>query len=132
MSIPRRSLVVKIDATHHRLDRYSKYLIESGFQIVKASTIKEGIKLVRRCKPDLIITVDSRKSGLDAIKWLEVQHSDSEPALAMTPVLIIADANRVERLRLHELPDRIKVLQRPLPPEDLIDEAHQILMAWDF
>lgn len=132
MSIPPRLLVVKVDATHHRLDRYSKTLIDNGFQVVNSSTIKEGIKLARRCRPDLIIAVDNRKSGLDAGKWLEIQHSDSEPTLAMTPLLIVADAGRAERLRLHELPDRIKVLSRPLSPEALIDEAHQILMAWDF
>jgi DNA-binding NtrC family response regulator len=132
VSIPARSLVVKVDATHHRLDCYSKYLIENGFQVVNASTIKEGIKLARRCRPDLIIAVDNYKSGLDAGQWLEIQHSDSEPTLAMTPLLIVADAGRAERLRLHELPDRIKVLERPLPPEALSDEANQILMAWDF
>lgn len=132
MSVPPRSLVVKIDATHHRSDRYSKHLIDNGFQVVNASTIKDGIKLARRCRPDLIIAVDNQKSRLDAGKWLEIQHSDSEPTLAMTPLLIVADAGRAERLRLHELPDRIKVLSRPLAPEALIDEANQILLAWDF
>jgi CheY-like chemotaxis protein len=127
-----RPLVIKVDATHYPLDVFSDRLVSEGFQVVKAASLKEGIKLARRCKPDLVVAVDDPATGIDAAEWLELQHSDNEVTLAMTPLLILAESNRVERLRIHELPDRVRVLQRPLDLRELIRAARQMLAAWDF
>lgn len=132
MSVVPRPLIVKVDAAHHRLDTITNWFIDNGFQVVKAASIKEGIKLARRSKPTLIVAVDNPKAGLDAAHWLETQHSDSESALAMTPLLIIAETTRAPRLIVHELPDRVKVLSKPLTPENLLAAAHHILNAWRF
>lgn len=130
MSVIPRPLVVKVDATRHRLDKFTDRLIEVGYQVVKAKSIKEGIKLARRCKPNLIITVDNPEEGIKADTWLEAQHNDVEPLLALTPLLILADANRANRLRVHELPDRVKVVQQPIQPDMLLDNIDQFLAPW--
>lgn len=132
MSVVPRPLIIKIDAAHHRLDSITGWLIENGFQVVKAASIKEGIKLARRSKPTLIVAIDNPKAGLDAAHWLEIQHSDTESTLAMTPLLIVADTHRATRLYVHELPDRVKVLPKPLTAELLLAAAHHILNAWQF
>lgn len=130
-SAPTRPLVVKVDATHYPMDVFGDRLISEGFQVVKAASLAEGIKLARRCKPDLVVAIDDAESGVDAIEWLEMQHSDNEAALAMTPLLILADHSRLERLRVHELPDRVKVLQRPLELREFIQTAKHMLAIWD-
>lgn len=127
-----RPLVVKIDATQYPLDVFSDRFISEGFQVVKASTIKEGIKLARRCQPNLILSIDDPKQGIDGARWLEMQHSDVETSLVMTPLLILANADRVERLRIHELPDRVRVLQRPIELRELVQVAQQMLSQWEF
>jgi chemotaxis response regulator CheB len=126
-----RPLVVKVDATHYPMDVFGDRLISEGFQVVKASSLKEGLKLVRRCKPDLVVTIDDSEAGVDSIEWLELQHSDSEASLVMTPLLILAENVRLDRLRVHELPDRVKVLQRPLELREFIQAARQMLQVWD-
>lgn len=126
-----RPLVVKVDATHYPMDVFGDRLISEGFQVVKASSLKEGLKLARRCKPDLVVTIDDSEAGVDSIEWLELQHSDTEASLAMTPLLILAENLRLERLRVHELPDRVKVLQRPLELREFIQAARQMLQVWD-
>lgn len=131
MSTP-RPLVVKVDATHHTSDVYSENFISAGFQVVRAMSVKEGIKLARRCKPDLIVTLDDPKHGIDAAEWLRVQHSDTEARLAMTPLIILAANRNLDRLRIHELPDRVRVLQRALDFNSLLSHVRQMLARWDF
>ncbi len=127
MSFAPRPVVVKVDATRYRLDTLTNRFIDAGFQVVKATSIKEGLKVARRCKPNLIVAIDNLRSGLDAVQWLELQHSDVEGALAMTPLLIVTDNKRVESLRIHELPDRVKVLQRSRKHEAVVNNAQRLL-----
>ena len=132
MSSVLRPLIVKVDAFHYRMDLVANQLIEAGFQLVRASTVKEGIRLARRCKPVLILTIDNPRAGIDGAHWLEVQHSDSEVSLAMTPLLILAETGRAERLKVHELPDRVQILPLMLTPEQLVWHIHDILSVWSF
>ncbi|NDJ85185.1 MAG: hypothetical protein GYB66_04815 [Chloroflexi bacterium] len=132
MSVVPRPLVMKIDARPPRLDLAGERLIEAGFQLVKAASIKEGIRLARRCNPHLIVTVDNPRRGFDAVQWLEQQHSDTSVALAMTPLVVLADEYRVDRLAIHELPDRVRILTQPVNPEQLLAEVRQILSVWRF
>ncbi len=130
MPVTPRPLIIKVDATRYRQDKFTDRLIEAGYQVVKAKTIKDGIKLARRSKPSLIIAVDNPEAGIKADTWLEIQHSDVEPTLALTPLLIVADSQRANRLRVHELPDRVKVIQRPIQPDTLIRDIDLFLTTW--
>ena len=130
-SIP-RPLIIKIDGKSHRLDRIATHFIEDGFQVVKAPSVKEGIKIAQRSEPHLIIVVDNLKAGLNAEKWLVAQHSDSYAHLVMTPLLILASAKRLEILEVHELPDRVKILPADIDPVLLSHHAKQLLTVWGF
>lgn len=132
MSSAPRPLIVKIDALHARLDLVGNHLIEAGFQLVRASTIKEGIRLARRCRPVLILAIDNRQAGIDGAEWLEMQHSDKEVSLALTPLIILAEMGRAERLKVHELPDRVQILPSMLAPEELVKHIQDILWVWSF
>lgn len=130
-SVP-RPLLVKIDVNHYRIDTLSAALIEAGFQLVKAASVKEGLKLARRCHPNLILALDNPQADVDAARWLEMQHSDPEGSLVMTPLLILADEKRIERLKIHELPDRVKVLSLKTPAHELVWHVHQLLAVGSF
>lgn len=127
-----RPVVVKVDVAHMFQDTFSNHLIEAGFQVVKAASIKDGIKVARRCKPHLILVIDNPKQQIDAASWLEAQHTDTEPSLAVTPLLIVASQKRAERLRVHELPDRVQVVANPTHPSMLSHQLRLLLSVWDF
>jgi DNA-binding response OmpR family regulator len=133
MSLPNtpRPLVVKVDVARMQ-DTYGNHLITEGFQVVKAASIKDGIKVARRSKPDLILVIDNLKQNLDAAEWLEAQHNDSNVSLALTPLVIIAPAKRAERLIIHELPDRVEIMQQPFGLPALSEKIRYMLSIGSF
>lgn len=128
-----RPLIIKIDANQRRRrDRLTNFLGEAGFQVINATSIGDGIKLGQGASPHLIIAVDSPRRGLDAERWLRQQHNNPNGDLAMTPLLILADNGRIAALRIHELPDRVKVISSRIEPEVLVEEIRTILSIWHF
>ena len=66
------------------------------------------------------------------MRWLELQHNDRFSWMAMTPLLILADAARVPYLRLEELPDRVVVVQRRADTlNQLTHTVKYLLRVWD-
>jgi DNA-binding NtrC family response regulator len=127
-----RPLIVKLDAHHYRLDTYHEQLVADGFQVVRGTSIKEGIKLIRRVKPDLIVVIDNPGAGLGGSEWLSNQHSDLDGVSAMIPLIIVAERQRVPTLKVHELPGRVKIVQSPLQLDTLITSIRDMLMLSDF
>ena len=70
-------------------------------------------------------------AGVDAIRWIELQHNDPSPILAMTPLIIMTDYSRLSILRYEEMPDRIMLLQnRADTLNHLTRSVKRILRAW--
>jgi uncharacterized small protein (DUF1192 family) len=75
---------------------------------------------------------DDPSTNIDAIEWLKVQHNSSAK-LAMTPLLVLAESNRLSLLKVEELPDRVVVLQRRSDTlNQLTRTVHKILRTWGF
>lgn len=127
-----RPLIIKLDARQYRIDTYHEGLIAHGFQVVRGASTKDGIKLARRIKPDLIIVFDNPRAGLDASEWLHIQHSDSVASLAMTPLLIIATSQRMAQLTIDQLPGRVQLMISPVELENLVEKAREMLTLSDF
>ena len=127
-----RPLIIKLDARQYRIDTYHEGLIAHGFQVVRGASTKDGIKLARRIKPDLIIVFDNPRAGLDASQWLQIQHSDSVASLAMTPLLIIATSQRAAQLTIDQLPGRVQLMISPVQLETLVEKVYEMLTLSDF
>ena len=79
----------------------------------------------------LVVVYDDPEGKIDAVHWLEMQHTDPLPRLAMTPLLVLADANRVPDLRKEELADRVVVLQRRADTLNQLTRAvKRLLNVW--
>ncbi|NJL94508.1 MAG: hypothetical protein HC915_12700 [Anaerolineae bacterium] len=115
---------------HPWVDRWRDWLVEAGYQVLRARDFQEALLLARRAQPRLILIVDDPKNHLDAIEWLELQHIDSDPLLPMLPLLIVTGRQGGAEARLQELPDRVQVLERPLDPEALIEKVRAMINAW--
>src|SRR5438477_17310 len=89
------------------LDTYQDRLTSQGYEVISTKGYDEAIQLARMYLPALVIVYDDPTTSIDAVKWIELQHSDRAAQLAMIPILILADANRMNDLREQELPDRV-------------------------
>jgi DNA-binding response OmpR family regulator len=127
-----RPLIIKLDAKQYRIDTYSEGLIAHGFQVVRGASTKDGIKLARRVEPDLIIVFDNLRAGMDATKWLHIQHSDSVASLAMTPLLIVATSRRATQLTVDQLPGRVQLMTSPVEVDKLVAKVQSMLTLSDF
>ena len=109
---PRQTTILKVFNTPYTLDPYHDRLESQGYRVIDGSNYEDAIALAHKYQPALILVYDDPDSGVDALRWLALQHGDRFGWMATTPLLILADASRVPFLRYEELPDRVVVLPR--------------------
>ncbi len=107
-----KTCILKLYNADYTLDPYTDRLISQGYEVINVHNYEEALLEAHRRHPALIVVYDDPATNVDAVHWLEMQHSDREPWMAMTPLLILADASRIPTLRIEELPDRVVILQR--------------------
>jgi CheY-like chemotaxis protein len=109
---PNRTRILKLFNVPFTLDPYHDRLISQGYEVANTSTYAEALAYAHERQPALIIVYDETDSGIDALEWLRLQHTDRFSWMATTPLIILADAVRVDMLKHEELPERVIVLQR--------------------
>jgi len=125
--------ILEVCNTGNTLDLYSDRLSLQGYEVMSASNYDDAIRVAHECKPVLIVAYDDPATNIDAIEWLKRQHTDKSAELAMTPLLILADSNRVPELRHEELPDRVVVLQRRSDTlNQLTRTVRRLLQVWQW
>jgi hypothetical protein len=126
-----KTCILEVCNTSYPLDPYSDRLKSQGYEVMSASNYDEALKLAHECRPVLIVVYDDPNGKIDAVQWLEIQHTNPAAHLAMTPLLILADANRVPDLRQEELTDRVVVLQRRADTLNQLTRAvKHLLKVW--
>jgi hypothetical protein len=126
-----RICILELCNTGNTLDLYSDRLSSVGYDVVSANNYDNALTLAHQCDPALVLVYDDPATNVDAVRWIEMQHSDRNPRLAMTPILILADAARVPELRIEELPDRVVALQRRADTlNNLTRMVKRILRVW--
>ncbi len=107
-----KTCILKLYNADYTLDPYTDRLVSQGHDVINVHNYDEALETAHRCHPALIVVYDDPSTDVDSVHWLEIQHTDRESWMAMTPLLVLADASRVPTLRIQELPDRVVVLQR--------------------
>src|SRR5690349_16772550 len=126
-----KTCILEVYNKDYTLNPYSDRLTSQGYEVVHASDYEEGIKQAHACRPVLIVVHDDPNVNIDAIHWLELQHYDRDGRLAMTPLMILADAGRVPVLRGEELPDRVVVIpSRADTLNQMARTAKRLLNVW--
>jgi len=124
--------ILKLANSSFAIDPYHDRLASQGYTVIDGTTYENALALAHRHHPELIILYDDPESGIDARRWLELQHYDRFPWMATTPLLILVDSSRVESLRVEELPDRVILLQRRADTlNQLTRMVKYLLRAWD-
>jgi len=106
------TFILELCNTGNTLDLYGDRLTSQGYEVVSTNNYTDGLRLAHEYRPALVVVYDDPATNIDAVRWLELQHSDHDAKLVMTPLLILADPNRSAYLRFEELPDRVVVVQR--------------------
>ena len=87
--MPATVLTIEDDALVRR--SFCAYLADSGFRVLQAADGLEGLEVVRRERPDLVLT-DLRMPGLDGLAVVAALRSESPD----TPVIVVSGAGRLE------------------------------------
>ncbi len=95
-----------------------------GYTVVTAADGKEGLKLVRKAKPDLVL-LDIMMPGLDGFEVLKKLKEDYKTM--SIPVIILSgwasDDNRIKGSRLYT----DLYLAKPIGTDELLDKVAQVL-----
>ncbi|HRE48016.1 MAG TPA: hypothetical protein PLD47_09850 [Aggregatilineales bacterium] len=120
--------ILKVHNSPYTLDPYRDRLESQGFKVVDADTYDAGLNLAGRYRPSLVLVNDDPDTGINALRWLEMQHTSRYGWLATTPLIILADETRLPFLRPEQLPDRVVVLQRRADTLNRLAQTARYLM----
>src|SRR5262245_42788302 len=81
--------ILEVCNTGNTLDLYSDRLTSIGYQVVSAYNYDDALNMAHEQRPVLIVVYDDPATNIDAVRWLELQHFDRLPQMAMTPLLIL-------------------------------------------
>jgi len=128
---PRQVVIVKLLHTSFALDLYSDRLTTQGYAVLNMTSYSAAIETARRYRPAVIVVHDDPAEGIDAARWIELQHTDQVAALAMTPLIILASPARALELRPQELPDRVVIVRnRADTLNQLTRTIQRLLRIW--
>lgn len=124
-----RIKVLCIEDEPEMIDLVKLILERKGFQVVGAIGGREGLAVIRREMPDLIL-LDLMMPDLDG--WEVYRQMKAEEALKDIPVIVVtAKAHNIDKvLGLHI----VKVddyITKPFGPQELLDSVEKVLSAKD-
>jgi two-component system cell cycle response regulator len=115
-----RALVLFVDNLQANIDLVRSTLEPSGYQVIAARSVKEGLELALRRKPDLIVS-DVHMPHQDGYDFIRLVRA--EPELAKIPFVFLSSSvwsTREQRNAL--LRGAKKFLARPIEPQVLLEE----------
>ncbi len=109
------------------IDLVRLILARRGYKVLGAHGGQEGLDLVRREQPDLVL-LDLMMPDMDG--WDVYHQIKSEEATRNIPVIVITakaqDIDKILGLRVAKVEDYIS---KPFSPQDLIERVEQVLSA---
>lgn len=124
-SSKKQAVVLFVDNTQTNIDLVRSILEPSGFEVATAMSVREGLDLARRVKPDLILS-DVHMPGDDGYSFMRMLQSD--PLLRPIPFVFLTASVWSTRERVQALAQgATKFLSRPIEPQDLLEEIGDCL-----
>jgi CheY-like chemotaxis protein len=121
--------VLAVDDCRTILMLLRRQLGAEGYEVITCGDGEEGLKLVKSCKPDLLIT-DSVLPEVEGVEMISRVKADHE--LRHMPILLItgAEVDRSRRELLEEF--RIPALGKPWRQEELLTCVEDALFGKDY
>jgi two-component system cell cycle response regulator len=119
------AVVVFIDNAQTNIDLVRSTLEPSGYEVFAALSAKEGLDLVQRIKPDLIVS-DVHMPHQDGYEFLRMVQAD--PSLARIPFIFLSASVWSTREQQQALVrGATKFISRPIDPGTLLSELEECL-----
>ncbi|MDI6740613.1 MAG: response regulator [Candidatus Edwardsbacteria bacterium] len=118
-----RPIVMVIDDEEDILDLIKMVLEDAGFKAVTAITGHEGLQLLYREKPDLIL-LDIMMPDLDGMELLKILKIEDSTASIPVAMLTAKVEPKDKTAALQE--EAIDYICKPFTPEELVDRVKAI------
>ncbi len=122
--------IVVIDDDNDFLE-YTRIVLESAsYEVLTATDATDGLELIRRSNPDLVITDVMMSYSLEGIGITRAIRADS--SLSKLPVLVVSAIARTADADLFpegERPASDGFLTKPVPPDTLLSAVHSCLSS---
>lgn len=109
-------------------DMYRDKFVQAGYKVMVASEAKEGIELVKKEKPDLII-LDILLPKENGIFFLgEFRKS---PEITSIPVVVFSNFDEPEtKKQAKELGAKAYLIKTNYTPQEIVEEVEKFLKEW--
>ncbi len=125
VSTPKRATILVVDDSYTNRDLIYNTLEPSGYNVVTAKSMQDGLRLARQSLPDLILSDIHMpdESGWDFIKAVK-----ADPQLSSIPFLFITSSVWIGKERATALAlGATRFIVRPIEAQALIDEIESCL-----
>lgn len=117
--------VIYIEDEQEMIDLVRLILSRKHYEVMGASGGREGLNLVRRIKPDLIL-LDLMMPDMDG--WEVYQQLKADEATKFIPVIVItAKAQNIDKVLGLHIAKVDDYISKPFTPRELIDSLEKVL-----
>lgn len=122
---PNPKRVVCIEDEPEMIDLVRLILGRKGFAVIGANGGVEGLEVVRREKPDLVL-LDLMMPDMDG--WEVYQQIKADPALKEIPVVVVtAKAQSIDKVLGLHIAKVDDYITKPFGPQELLESVEKIL-----
>jgi two-component system response regulator VicR len=117
--------VVYIEDEHEMIDLVRLILSRRNFEVIGASGGREGLDLVRKIAPDIIL-LDLMMPDMDG--WEVYQQLKADETTKSIPVIIItAKAQNIDKVLALQIAKVEDYISKPFSPMELVDSLEKVL-----
>jgi two-component system response regulator VicR len=117
--------VVYIEDEHEMIDLVQLILSRRNFEVIGASGGREGLDLVRKTSPDIIL-LDLMMPDMDG--WDVYQQLKADESTKSIPVIIItAKAQNIDKVLGLQIAKVEDYISKPFSPKELVDSIEKVL-----
>jgi DNA-binding response OmpR family regulator len=124
---PKKILMVEDDVAMREIVIHK--LISHGFDVKEAEDGKQGLELIMKEKPDLVL-LDLMLPEVDGFKVLETVRANPDPKIASTPIIILSNLwSNKDILRTKALKVQAYMVKAYFTTEEILNKINEILQG---
>lgn len=117
--------VVYIEDEQEMIDLVRLILARKGYEVIGASGGREGLDLVRRLLPDVVL-LDLMMPDMDG--WEVYQQMKADAATRQIPVIVVtAKAQNIDKVLGLHIAKVEDYISKPFSPKELLDSLERVL-----
>ena len=120
-----RKKICIIDDEPNILEIYSRALSNKGYDIVTAKNGREGLEIIRREKPNLVL-VDIMMPEMDGVEMMNVMRQDE--SMAKIPIIIMSNvSDREIYKKVEKFNTRFYLVKSLFEPKKVVGIVEEVL-----